>query len=133
MKKVLLVLTLLLVPTFALAEEVPEGYLWNTAKGAMRDSDNVNVKVFDTYRGYELTSKHGAAIEWGRIEIGKQHRGILTPLGADLRLRLLDIVADVFTSYRFIMLRKYPLDSWNDLMPRVREAIEKQPTTQKGE
>ena len=119
---------LLLIPLFALicsqvyaqTEEVIPGYLWQSKMGAMRLAlDTPDVIIFDSFKEFVFTTNQDTSIAWGRLKVDKG----LTDLGKDVRQRLLDTVADVFVSHRAILLRKYPLDRWEDLMPQIRKVF----------
>jgi hypothetical protein len=102
-------------------QETPVGYEWSSTSGAMRYvPENPDVVIFDTYRGFELTTNPAETIGWGRLKPKKEQ---LTDFGNDKRERLLTVVADVFTSHRLFMLRKYPLDKWNDLLPDIKKVL----------
>ena len=105
--------------TIAFAADPPEGYEWASSKGALKITiQNADVYIFDTYE--PLTVSKNISVGWG---VAKDSD--LTDLGKDLKGRLEKIgdIASVFVGYRVIMFRKFPLSTWNKLMPEIEKAL----------
>jgi hypothetical protein len=120
MKKTLIVLALLSFAVASFAADPPEGYEWVSKHGALKITiQNPHVYIFDTYE--PLTIAKNKTVAWEEVKDTD-----LTDLGKDLRGRLLKIndIASVFVGYRVIMFRKFPLSTWEKLMPEIKNALE---------
>jgi hypothetical protein len=120
MKAILIGLLIGAMSAVALGADVPEGYEWASNKGALKMTiQNPDVYIFDTYS--PLTIEKGKTVSWGVTKVSD-----LTDLGKELRGRLLKIddVASVFVGYRVIMVRKFPLSTWEPILPAIKKALD---------
>ena len=112
------VVSMLLVAAYA--QEIPAGYEWSSPMGALRKSDNPQIYVFDTTAGNYLTDHKETIVQYKT----KPDKG-LSPLGVTLKGKLLKIdgVADVAVEYRRLWIQKFPLDSWEVIMPELQKVL----------
>jgi len=121
-RKIVLIIGIVLMTIYAAAQDQapPAGYEWSSPLGALRKSDNSQIYVFDTTAGNYLTDHKETIVPYKT----KQNKG-LTDLGVTLKGKLLKIdgVADVAVEYRRLWIQKFPLDSWEVIMPELQKVL----------
>lgn len=122
--KIALILGIALMLIFnAYAQDpVPAGYEWGSPMGALKKSEkNENTYIFDTTSGNFLTDGKQTIVPFNTTK----KKG-LTDLGVTLKGKLMKIedVADVAVEYRRIWIQKYPLSSWDTIMPEMQKVLQ---------
>jgi len=103
-------------------DPIPAGYEWRSPMGALKKSTkSENTYLFDTTSGNFLTDGKQTIVGYN---ITKK-KG-LTDLGVTLKGKLMKIddVSDVAVEYRRIWIQKYPLSSWDTIMPQMKKVLQ---------
>lgn len=120
-RKIALIIGIILMTVFAMAADPPAGYEWSSPLGALRASDkNPNVKIFDTTSGNFLTDGKQTIVNYNTTKA----KG-LTDLGITLKGKLMKIedISDVAVEYRRLWIQKFPLSTWDTIMPELQKAL----------
>lgn len=121
MNKIALIIGIVLMLIYAAHAETPAGYEWSSPLGALRQNEkNPDIKIFDTTSGNFLTSGKSVIVPYGVTE-----KKNLTDLGATLRGKLMKIedIEAVAVEYRRLWIKKFPLSSWDTIMPQLEKAL----------